>query len=85
MRKFLEIAGVPTPGVALSASAQALLHHPDKGGDAAFFKQIARAYEVLGDGARLLRWRLSLPQPKRRIDQGVVTFGRKCFPARIWT
>ena len=25
------------------------MHHPDKGGDAAQFKQIALAYEVLGD------------------------------------
>ena len=29
-----------------------LKHHPDKGGDAAVFKQISRAYEVLSDGEK---------------------------------
>ena len=34
----------------------AALHHPDKGGDAERFKEIARAYDVLGDPGRRRRY-----------------------------
>ena len=31
---------------------QSLRHHPDKGGDSVVFKEVSRAYEVLGDGEK---------------------------------
>ena len=56
----------------------ALLHHPDKGGDAEVFKELARAYQILSDPELRKKYDQSLPLPEMELSPPLKVFA-DCF------
>lgn len=65
MEDLYQVLGVPHDAnkeqIRLAYRKQAIVHHPDKGGDAEIFKELSKAYQILSDDSLRAKYDNSLP------------------------